>query len=319
MLTPKKIVDKVEICERDDIETLFIETVVETDEDCVRVITFNEHNNIVTVDRPPFKKFEAPKVVKDLEIQKYSMEDMKKFADTVSIDKIAFVQEGIDMNRKVAEAGMKVGLGKNMEKLVNGPVGDSVMTYVQQQVAAASYARMSGVPVPVMIATGSGNQGIACILTTAAFAEKTGASEEATLRATALALLVNVYTKSYLSTLSPLCAAGIASGLGASVGIVYLLGGNADQMFGAIRNVLGGITGMVCDGAKEGCAHKVALAATNAVLSAYLAMNGSILSEFDGILDKDLVSTMTNLGLFAKDGVAPANATILKIMMGKKM
>jgi L-cysteine desulfidase len=139
-------------------------------------------------------------------------------------------------------------------------------------------------------------------------------NEETMLRSLALALGINLLSKAYLGTLAPICACGVASGLGAAVGIVYMLGGNISQIMGTIRNMIGGITGMICDGAKEGCANKVALSAAYAALSAMTAFNDFSISGRDGILADDIHDIFKNIEYLTKNGMENTNQAILQIM-----
>ena len=167
-----------------------------------------------------------------------------------------------------------------------------------------------------MTATGSGNQGITLLLTLEAVAQERNIPEETKLRAAALASLVNIYVKSFTGTLSAVCACGVASGLAASVGVVYMLGGDEIAMLGAMKNILGSISGMICDGAKEGCANKVELSSGLAVQAAFLAMQGMSIAEGDGILADGLESLFENLGHLIREGMQNTNRVIVEIMQG---
>ena len=308
----------INVSSMEDVRELYIETIITTDEGAGRVITYGNHDNIVLFEHPPFSEFipEQSDIVK--RIKQFTLAEMKRFADEIDIEKITFLGEGIEMNRKIAEKGMEMGFGKSLSALNKNVLwGDSIVPHVQMLTGAASFARMSGVQLPVMIATGSGNQGITLFLTVAAAAEKMGASRDKLLRALVLALSVNLLSKAYLGTLAPICACGVASGLGASVGIVYLLDGTVAQMMGAIRNMIGGITGMICDGAKEGCANKVALSAAYATLAAMTAVSDFSISADDGILAQDIHAVFENMEYLAKTGMKNTNQAILHIMGGK--
>ena len=177
---------------------------------------------------------------------------------------------------------------------------------------------MSGVSLPVMTATGSGNQGITLLLTLEAVAQERSIPEETKLRAAALASLVNIYVKSFTGTLSAVCACGVASGLAASVGVVYMLGGGRNQpMLGAMKNILGSISGMICDGAKEGCANKVELSSGLAVQAAFLAMQGMSIAEGDGILaDGSANPCLKTLAISFARACSNTNRVIVEIMQG---
>ena len=301
----------------DDTRTnLYVETVLESDEDTVRVITDGNHDRIVAVEHAPFEPYISQNFTDD-SLESYTIEDFRKFADTVELDKLSFLKEGVEMNLAVSKAGEKLPWGKSMETLAEkGYMGDSLLLNVQR-ITCASFARMSGVQLPVMTTTGSGNQGITLILTVAATAMELGVPEEKMLRAIAFAQAINLYAKHYLGTLSCLCSCSVASGLSASAGIVYMMGGSDQQVLDTMRNVLGSISGMICDGAKEGCASKVCLSTGLSVMSAMMALNGMNTKAADGILADNLKDLFTNLGNIANVGMAPANAAIVDIMLKK--
>jgi L-cysteine desulfidase len=311
----KKLIPLIAVSIKKDCSDLFIEIVLTTDQSVVRVITSKNHDCIALVEHPPFTEFTQGKNVDAERFKTFSLTELKNFAEFVDIEKIRFLKEGVDINRRIAEKGLEMGFGQSLSYLRRSALwGDSLVTYVQSVTGAASFARMSGVQMPVMIATGSGNQGITLFLTIAAVADKLLVSEEALLRALALALCVNLLSKAYLGTLAPLCACGVASGLGAAVGIVHLLGGNERQMTGVVRTMIGGLTGMICDGAKEGCANKVAISATYAVLSAMTAVSNFSIPSDNGILADDVHSVFENLGYLSKEGMKNTNSAILHIM-----
>ena len=299
-------------------DDLYIETILTTDCDTVRVITYGDHENIVLIEHPPFSIFVPPAANKGKRIKEFSIEDLKEFADTVELEKIAFLEEGIEMNRKIAQKGLEMGFGRSLKELNRQTLwGDSLIPHIQMIAGAASFARMTGVQMPVMIVTGSGNQGITLFLTVAEAADKLEVGRERVLRGLALALGVNLLSKVYMGTLAPVCACGVASGLAASVGIVYILNGSVAQMMGAIRSMIGGITGMICDGAKEGCANKVAISAASAALSAMTAMSNFSISQEDGILAEDIHDIFKNLESIVKTGMENTNNVIIDIMSKK--
>ncbi len=314
----KAMVPKVHVRTREDVHGLLVESVLETTEDTVRVLTLGSHTNIVRVDHAPFEAYmesEEGDAYADDPIRNCRLEDMIDFARRVPLSELMFLQEGIDMNLDVAREGMKFGLGLAVRTLVEqGAIGDSPVARVEELCAAASYARMSGVSMPVMTATGSGNQGITLLLTIEGVAQSLKIDQETKLRAAALANLVNIYVKTFTGTLSAVCACGVASGLGASVGVVYMLGGGEQEMLYAMQNILGSICGMICDGAKEGCANKVQLSSGLAVKSAFLAMKGMSVKTGDGIVGRDLKSLFENLGHLVREGMENTNSVIVEIM-----
>jgi L-cysteine desulfidase len=300
---------------REDCSELYIETIIATDIAETRVITYKNHDHIACVDHPPYGAFKA-EANRDAErLKQFTLGRLKQFADEAALEKISFLEEGVAINRNIAARGMEMGFGKSLSALNKSRLwGDSLVPHVQMLTGAASFARMTGVQLPVMTATGSGNQGITVFLTVAAAAEKLEAPREKLIRALAMALGVNLLAKAYLGTLAPICACGVASGLAASVGIVYLQNGSAAQMMGAIRSMIGGITGMICDGAKEGCANKVAISAATAALSAMTAVSDFSISGEDGILAEDIHDVFRNMEYLTKTGMEGTNKAILEIM-----
>jgi len=144
-----------------------------------------------------------------------------------------------------------------------------------------------------------------------------GYDDEKLARALALSHLVTAYIKEYTGKLSPVCGCSVAAGIGASASIAWLLGGGYDQVVGAINNMVGAISGMVCDGAKGGCAYKLSTAASEAVIQAYLAVNGVVISKLDGIVGDDVEDTIKNLGVLSSEGMKDMDGAILKIMTNK--
>ena len=313
---------RVTVKTRSDVHGLLVESVLETDRDTVRVLTLQSHTNIVRVDHAPFEVYvenEDGSTAGD-PICDCKLSEMIACAKEVPLEELRFLQDGIDMNMAVAQEGLKFGLGRAVDMLIRqGAIGDSPVSRAEKLCAAASYARMSGVSMPVMTATGSGNQGITLLLTIEGVAQAMGIDEETKLRAAALANLINIYVKTFTGTLSAVCACGVASGLGASVGVVYMLGGGEEQMLFAMQNILGSICGMICDGAKEGCASKVQLSSGLAVKAAFLAMNGMGVRGGDGIVGTHgLSSLFENLGHLVREGMENTNSVIVEIMSGNE-
>ena len=194
--------------------------------------------------------------------------------------------------------------------------GSSIMTYAMAATAAASDARMAGCTLPAMSNSGSGNQGITVTMPVIAVAEKMGVSQEQLARALVLSHLIAIHIKGYLGKLSALCGCVIAS-TGSSCGIVYLNGGTYEQVCAAIKNMVGNITGMVCDGAKVGCALKVASGVSSSIQAAVLALDNICISSNDGIIEDCIEKTICNLGRIGAEGMQTTDKMILDIMVCK--
>ena len=306
----------VEIAE--EAKGLYIETVIETAEDSVRVITSDEHDNIARVEHAPFAPFTVEDGEEAAAAHEGSLGEFIEFARAVPLEELIFLRDALNMNRVVYYRAMEEGLAHHV--LPNMLLQDgSLYAQAKKMAGTASYARMHGIPLPVMTATGSGNQGLTLFLTVDAAARCFTVSEERLLRALALACLANIYIKSFIGPLSSVCACGVASGLSASIGVVFLMGGGEKEMLQASRNILGSVSGMICDGAKEGCASKVALSAGLAVEAACLAMEGGGIHAQDGILDESFDRLIAHLGELVCVGMGGTNSTIVHIMNDEKM
>ena len=253
--------------------------------------------------------------------RKITVRQIYDFALNVPLEKIEFMMESVEMNKRLSDEGLNhpygLQVGRTLMEKQNSPVyGDTLLTYAMACTAAASDARMAGCTLSAMSNSGSGNQGVTVTMPVISIAEKTGASHEQLMRALALAHLVAIHIKGYLGRLSALCGCVIAS-TGASCGIVYLRGGGYDEICSAIKNMIGNITGMVCDGAKVGCALKVASGVACSLQSAVLALEGRCISPNDGIIEEDIEKTISNLGRIGSIGMRSTDEMILDIMTCK--
>jgi len=320
---------KIKLDLKRDCTGLDIEVTILTDREKVRVIILNTHLNIVSIVKinlnsqfKPFVRKEQKANTLNYQIQKYTLEDFLRFSDQIPLEKLSLLEDGVNMNRKIAQEGMaiKLGVGVKLNEMIHeGIMSDNIISRAQVLCAAASEARMSGSNLPVMSTSGSGNHGITVFLTCFAVAEKKNLSREKLLRSLALSNLITFFIKSYTGVLSAMCGCGVAAGIGASAGVAYLLGGNKEQILGSQYNMVGSIPGMICDGAKNGCAHKLALASGWAVESAFLSLKGAIINNTDGIVDPDFKQLFKNLGYLCDPGMVPTDKAILDVMLNKDM
>ena len=250
-----------------------------------------------------------------------TVREILDFASTVAYEDIEFILESRTLNLALAYEGLKgcyglkVGYAINLED--NKEVfGGDFLSYAMSLTAAASDARMAGCTLAAMSNSGSGNQGITVTMPVIAYSQKYGTDDEKLARALVLSHLIAIHIKGYLGKLSALCGCVIAS-TGSSCGLVYLRGGDYEQICAAIKNMIGNITGMVCDGAKVGCAMKVASGVSSALQSAVLAREGICISEHDGIIEKDIEKTIQNLGRIGSVGMQNTDNMILDIMVCK--
>ena len=249
-----------------------------------------------------------------------SVREILDFANNAPFADIAFILEDRSLNLALAREGLAGNYGMNVGKTIRENqqevFGDDFLSYAMGLTAAASDARMAGSTLPAMSNSGSGNQGITASMPVIAYALKYDIDDERLARALILSNLVAIHIKHYLGKLSALCGCVVAS-TGSSCGIVYLQGGGYDAICAAIKNMAGNITGMVCDGAKVGCAMKVASGVSCAVQSAVLALRGTCIPSTDGIIDDDVEKTIRNVGAIGSAGMKHADRMIMDIMLCK--
>ena len=295
---------------------------------CASVVIQDNHDSIVETALDDEILFSASDCTESAETDqkttldyKLSVKEIFDFARTVSYDDIAFILESRTLNLALAEEGMKgkygLRVGHSISLECNREVfGEDFLSYAMSLTAAASDARMAGCTLAAMSNSGSGNQGITVTMPVIAYSLRYDTTDEQLARALVLSHLVAIHIKGYLGKLSALCGCVIAS-TGSACGLVYLRGGDYEQVCAAIKNMIGNITGMVCDGAKVGCAMKVASGVSSALQSAVLAREGICISEHDGIIEKDIEKTIRNLGRIGSVGMQNTDNMILDIMVCK--
>ena len=240
-----------------------------------------------------------------------------EFALETPVNELSFIKESGELNNAAAFESMKGNYGHSVSlTLAKGMLGDNVYTRMLSVTAAACDARMAGAPFPVMSNSGSGNQGIAATLPVTVFAEEHKKTDEELIRALTLSHLMTIYMKQSLGRLSGLCGAVVAA-TGAACGITYLMGGTREQIGYSIKNMIGNITGMICDGAKPSCALKVANGVSSASLSALMAIDNKVVTAVEGITDEDVDKTILNLTRIGRDGMNETDKMILEIMTNK--
>ncbi len=317
---------KIELADTD--KKLYIKASVRiNDEHCASAVIENDHDNIVETYFDDNILASSRKDDRDTgehrETKEYGLtvKEICDFARDVDFDDISFILESRDLNLALSEEGLKGDYGLKVGKTIHcskhlDVFGNDFMSYAMAMTAAASDARMAGCTLPAMSNSGSGNQGITVTMPVIAYAIKHGIDDRTLARALVLSHLVAIHIKGYLGKLSALCGCVIAS-TGSACGLVYLRGGSYEAVCSAIKNMIGNITGMVCDGAKVGCAMKVASGVASAIQSAVLAMDGTCISENDGIIEKDIEKTIRNLGQIGSVGMQSADNMILDIMVCK--
>ena len=234
---------------------------------------------------------------------------------------LSFILEAARINRKVADEAMLHSYGHNVAgSLMNRNglhiFGDNLHTRMVISTAGACDVRMDGALIPVMSNSGSGNQGIAATMPILTYAESESCSDEQLIRALTLSSLLIIYIKQQLGRLSALCGCVVAS-TGSSCGITYLMGGSYEQIVFAAKKMIANITGMICDGAKPGCALKIASGVSTAALSAVMAIENEVVTSREGIVDEDIDRTIENLARIGNSGMQETDQLVLDIMTKK--
>ncbi len=317
---------RVTVLIADTPEKLHIEAVCRSENDSARVVISGGHTNIVLVERNGdalFQKLAVSPAASEEEDAAPSLTIRKicTFSNEASFEDIRFILEGAKMNSAIADEGMRgewgLQVGKKVrEHVEKGYYPSGLLSEVVSFTAAGVDARMAGADLPAMSNSGSGNQGITVMLPVVKAAERLGKSEEELARALVLANLVAIHIKQHLGVLSALCGV-VSASTGASCGITRLLGGGTREISCAVKNMIANISGMICDGAKPGCALKVSTGAAAAVESALLAADGIEVSRHDGIIDNDIEKTIANLGELGTRGMNETDRVILGIMTCK--
>ena len=316
----------IHIALKENVDKLYIEVVCQAGDSKSVAVIAHEHTRFVYCAKDDQvllderKSLEHTDEGEDDEL-KLSFDLVYDFAIHTPLDEIRFILDTARLNKKAAEESVKGQFGHAVSKTIPGPIGkkylgDSSYTHMLRLTAAACDARMDGAMIPVMSNSGSGNQGIAATLPVVSFAEDMKCSEEQLIRALMLSHLMVIYMKQSLGRLSALCGCVVAA-TGASCGITWLMGGTATQITYAIKNMIGNITGMICDGAKPSCAMKVTSGVSTAMLSAMMAMENKVVTSVEGIIDEDVDRSIRNLTSIGSKGMEETDHLVLDIMTHK--
>lgn len=326
---------KVAVELAEDCEKLFIDITVYGQSHKARAVISKNHTNLILLESDgevllseisepgnseTEKKSVSPEVIADFLTIRKIYDFCSSQLDTEN-DPIDIVRKSICINTDICDEGMKnrYGLAVSHNLIANcneGLMTRDAATEATIVTAAGADARMAGAPFSVVTNSGSGNQGITATMPVVALARLKGISEDKMLRAVTLSNLVAIRIKSKFGRLSALCGASVA-GTGAACGITYLLGGGYDEICCAVQNMVGDITGMVCDGAKTDCALKISSCVNAAFQSALMALRGVRVNSTDGIVEEDVERTIENLAKLGNQGSVALDAEILKMMLNK--
>ena len=244
-----------------------------------------------------------------------NVQEIIEFADTARIEDVKdLLDHQIECNVNISEEGLTGDYGANIGKVLLKTYGtDDVKIRAKAKAAAGSDARMNGCEMPVVINSGSGNQGITASIPVIEYAKELGVSDEKRYRALLVSNLITIHLKSGIGRLSAYCGA-VSAGCASGAGIAYLYGGGVDEVSHTIVNSLAITSGIICDGAKAPCAAKIATAIDAGILGYHMYKEGQQFYGGDGIVSKGVENTIKNVGQLAKEGMATTDQEILKIM-----
>ena len=247
-----------------------------------------------------------------------SIKSISEYADTVDVESIReTLERQIEYNTAIANEGLHGSWGANIGSILLKSYGESVQNKAKAYAAAGSDARMNGSEKPVVINSGSGNQGLTASLPVIVYAKDLNVSHNTLLRALAVSNLVTIHLKSGIGSLSAYCGA-TSAGAGAGAGVCYLFGGRENEIAHTVVNALAIESGMICDGAKASCAAKIASAVEAGLLGMEMQKYGSEFYGGDGIVKKGVENTIENVSRIAREGMRETDKTIIEIMTGNK-
>lgn len=292
---------------------------VEADGHTARARIVQHHTNIVRIEKDG-------EILLDVDCSAAAAEDglcdrsclsvagILDFVESAALEDIEGpVRRQIEYNTRIAEEGLSGSWGANIGKVLLDTYGSDVKVRARAMAAAGSDARMNGCSLPVVIVSGSGNQGITASLPVVEFAKELGVGYDKTIRAVALSDLITVHLKSGIGRLSAYCGA-VSAGCGSGAGIAYLYGGGLREVEHTIVNSIAIDSGIVCDGAKASCAAKIASAVDAGILGYHMYKNGQEFRAGDGLVTHGVEETIRNIGTLAREGMRETDREILHIM-----
>lgn len=284
----------------------------------VRITDF--HTNIVLIEKDGAVLFEKPVSEKEVYESRtdrslLNVADIWDFATTADIsDVVAILERQVRFNNAIAEEGLLGDYGANIGSTLLATYGNDVTVRAKAKAAAGSDARMNGCELPVIINSGSGNQGITCSVPLIEYAKELHCGKEKLYRALILSNLVAIHEKTGIGTLSAYCGA-VSAGAGAGAGIAYLCGGDYQAVIHTVVNALAIVSGIVCDGAKASCAAKIASSVDAGILGYKMYCRGQEFKGGDGIVMHDIESTIRSIGMLGKEGMQSTNEEIIRLMI----
>ena len=280
----------------------------------------DDHTNVVLIEKNGEILYTPEKinshVIHNNDKTLLNINDIFKFANIVEINDVKdIISRQIEFNTAIAEEGLKGNYGANVGKTLLSLYGDDVKTRAKAKAAAGSDARMNGCELPVIIISGSGNQGLAVSVPVIEYAKEYNIDNEVLYRALVLSNLIAVHLKSGIGSLSAFCGA-VCAGCASGAAIAYMLGGGVDAISATLSNSLAIVSGIICDGAKSSCAAKIAASVDAGILGYHMYLNENKFSNGDGFLGNNIEETINNIWRIGKNGMKQTDMEILNIMTG---
>lgn len=305
---------------KEEVENLYISANVVSKEHSAEVTIVNRHTLITKIVKDGQVLLENSiheEANECFDKSKLNVKEILEFADTVPIEEIKPILEPqVEMNTAISKEGLKKVYGAQVGRTLLSTYGSDVCTRARAAAAAGSDARMSGCSLPVVINSGSGNQGMTVSLPVLEYAKELQVSEEKMYRALAVSNLISIHQKKYIGSLSAYCGA-VSAACGSGAGITYLYGGTYEQVCKTITNTIANVGGIVCDGAKPSCAAKIASSVEAAILAHNMSMNACCFQAGEGIVGEDVEDTIKNIGYIGRVGMKKTDVEILNIMIDK--
>lgn len=289
---------------------------------CAKVHIKDEHTNIVSIEKDGeviFKKTDAHEADAEdgLDYDLLTIRDIFDFATTCDLSDVKDILDNqIACNKAIAEKGINENFGANIGKILLKADPDNVRTKAKAMAAAGSDARMGGCELPVVINSGSGNQGLTTSLPVIVYAEEMGVSREELYRGLLISNLVTLHAKTGIGRLSAYCGV-VTAGAGAAAGIAFIKGGDFKTISHTIVNTLAISSGIVCDGAKASCAAKIAIAVESGLMGYEMYMNGNQFYSGEGLVLKGVENTIRNYGYLGRVAMHETNDEIIRMMINK--
>lgn len=282
---------------------------------CATVHIRNTHANVVLVTKDNQILYQKEDIIQMEEGYSLHLKDIYDFAMSVDVNDVKeTLQRQIDYNYAIAKEGLDKGYGANIANVLLHTYGDSIEIKARALAAAGSDARMSGCELPVIINSGSGNQGITASMPVYAYAMELNSSEEQLYRALVISNLTTLYQKQFIGRLSAYCGA-VSAGAGAGAGITYLLGGDYEHICHTLVNALAITSGILCDGAKPSCAAKISSAVDAGIIGYAMFKEGKQFHSGEGIVGNSIEQTMKGIGQIARDGMKECDDEIIRLMI----